>query len=61
MTKEIMVQFPYGLGDISFLQIIHQSGAHPASYLMGTVDDFPRDKINVWAMNVTVHSICCQC
>jgi hypothetical protein len=32
------VRFPAGARDFS---ILHSSGAHPASYAMGTGDDFP--------------------
>jgi hypothetical protein len=42
-----MVQFPCGLVVYLFSKSFNQSRACPASYLMGTADDFPRDKINI--------------
>jgi hypothetical protein len=35
-------------------------GAHPSSYVMGTADDFPSDKITVWGRNMTIYCIYCQ-
>jgi hypothetical protein len=38
------VRFPAGAGNFSLHRVQNGSGAHPASYLMGTGDCFPGDK-----------------